>query len=52
MPSEEADNVFEYIFHKLGIDRLGVGVMHIKSLDYSSGFSMPETLSVTGNHTE
>lgn len=52
VPSEEADQVFEFIFHKLGIDRPGVGVMHIKSLDYSSGFSIPETLSVTGNHKE
>jgi len=52
VPSEEADQVFEFIFHKLNIDRPGVGVMHIKSLNYSSGFSMPETLSVTGNHTE
>ena len=48
VPSEESDHVFEFIFHKLGIDQPGVGVMHIKSLDYSSGFSLP----VTGNHTE
>jgi len=48
VPAEEADHVFEFIFHKLGIGRPGVGVMHIKALDYSSGFSMPET----GNQAE
>jgi nitrogen regulatory protein PII len=42
----EADTVFEFIFHKLGLDKPGIGVLYMSSLDYSSHFSLPKNMPV------
>jgi nitrogen regulatory protein PII len=45
--SKDADEVFDFIFHKLGINKPGAGVMYMTSLAYATIFTCPKSLSGT-----
>ena len=42
VPESEADEVFDFIYEKAGLDKPGAGVVFMGSLLGASGFSLPQ----------
>lgn len=42
VPEAEADEVFDFIYEKAGLDKPGAGVVFMESLLGASGFSLPQ----------
>ena len=44
VPDSEADEVFDFIYEKAGLDKPGAGVVFMGSLLGASGFSLPQDI--------